>query len=52
VFKAAWGTWGLGTAITPSTFNLPTAIAVDGASPPNVYVADSGNKRVLAFKGL
>jgi DNA-binding beta-propeller fold protein YncE len=52
VFKATWGTWGLGTGVTPSTFNLPTAIAVDGASPPNVYVADSANKRVLAFKGL
>jgi hypothetical protein len=52
VFKAAWGTWGLGTSVTPSTFNLPVAIAVDGATPPNVYVADSANKRVLAFKGL
>jgi len=52
VFKATWGTWGLGTGVTPSTFNLPVAIAVDGASPPNVYVADSANKRVLVFKGL
>ncbi len=52
VFKAAWGTWGLGTGVTPSTFNLPAAIAVDGATPPNVYVADSGNKRVLKFLGL
>ena len=51
LFKATWGTWGLGT-ISPNTFNLPVAIAVDGASPPNVYVADSANKRVLAFKGL
>jgi hypothetical protein len=52
LFKATWGTWGLGNGVTPSTFSLPTAIAVDGASPPNVYVADSGNKRVLQFKGL
>jgi len=49
VFKATWGTWGLGTA---GNFNLPVAIAVDGATPPNVYVADSANKRVLEFKAL
>jgi len=52
VFKAAWGTWGLGTTLSPSTFNLPAAIAVDGANPPDVYVADSANKRVLVFKGF
>jgi DNA-binding beta-propeller fold protein YncE len=53
VFKATWGTWGLGASTAPATlFSSPAAIAVDGANPPNVYVADSGNKRVLKFLGL
>ncbi len=51
VFKAAWGP-SLGTSVSPATFNLPVAIAVDGATPPNVFVADSANKRVLKFLGL
>jgi hypothetical protein len=54
LFKASWGTSGLGTVPGggPSTFSGPAAIAVDGAVPPNVFVADSGNKRVLQFKGF
>jgi len=51
VFKAAWGP-SLGGSITPSTFNNLTAIAVDGATPPNVFVVDSNNYRVLQFKGF
>jgi hypothetical protein len=50
-YKASWGTWGLG-GVAPPTMSGPTGIAVDGANPPNVYVSDSGNKRVLGFKGL
>ena len=31
--------------------NLPSAVAVDNSvSPPNVYIADSGNNRVLGFQ--
>jgi sugar lactone lactonase YvrE len=52
VFKASWGPWGLGTGVLPSTLNGPTGIAVDGANPPNVYVLDTNNVRVLQFKGL
>jgi hypothetical protein len=51
VFKATWGP-SLGGSITPSTFNNLTAIAVDGATPPNVFVVDSNNYRVLQFKGF
>ena len=31
--------------------NLPTGVAVDNSvSPPNIYIADSGNHRVLGFR--
>jgi hypothetical protein len=43
------GTCNMSTSIGPTTICLPRSVAVDGAG--NIFVADTGNHRVLMFDG-